>query len=528
MRRTGIVLASALVAVLCTSCSDGDGHDGGHPVMGTTDLVSNLDPAGAYDQGSWILYGNVFQTLVSFAPGVDQPKPDAAKSCVFSDHETVYTCTMKPDLKFSNGDPLTAADVAFSFNREKAIYDIAQRSSNGRQTYGGAWPLLSGLQSTTASGNTVTFKLSAADATFPMKISSGAGAIVDHKVYPADKLLGGGKLVGSGPYSLKSYSDQKQIVLAVNGNYHGEFTPHNTGATIKYYQDPQALATALKQKKVDFVPRDLPPTVENAYENGSGSDYQTVSISSGTERILVFDGTHAPFDKVAVRQAVAALVDRGTLAEKIFQHTVTPLYSLLPQGVPGHANAFFDAYGTGPDSIMAADILHRAGVHTPVKFTLSYSTGSAPTLEAQELAKELDSSGLFDVTLHHVASLRVMENGWSNNDYDAFTVGWSSDYPDPDDFIAPLLESNGVFSDGYDNPSITSWLRQSRTMVNRGDADSLFAKVEKQEAHDVPVLPLWQSKDYAVSAADVQGASLSTNATGVTCLWQISVGATSS
>jgi peptide/nickel transport system substrate-binding protein len=524
MRRTGIVLASALVAVLCTSCSDGSDHSGGHPVMGTTDLVSNLDPAGAYDQGSWILYGNVFQTLMSFAPGVDQPKPDAARSCHFEDKETVYTCTMRSGLKFSNGDELTAQDVAYSFNREKTIWDIAQRSTGGRQSYGGPWPLLSNLKSVKASGDTVTFDLAGADATFPMKIASGAGSIVDHTVYPADKLLTGGRLMGSGPYVLKSYSDQKEAVLGVNSDYTGAYKPHNTGATIKYYADPQSLADALKGKKVDFVPRDLPPAVENSYENGSGSDYQTVSISSGTERIMVFDSTHAPFDKLAVRQAVAALVDRGALADKIFQRTVTPLYSLLPQGVPGHANAFFDAYGTGPDATKAGDILRQAGIHTPVQFTLSYSTGTAPTLEAQELARELDASGLFKVTLHHVATLRVLENAWSKNQLQAFTVGWSSDYPDPDDFIAPLLETNGVFSDGYDNPSITEWLKESRTKVNRGDADDLFAKVEKQEAHDVPILPLWQSKDYAVSASDVQGASLSTNSTGVTCLWQVSVG----
>ena len=102
MRRTRTVLASALVVALCSSCSGGsDSKHGGQPVMGTTDLVSNLDPAGAYDQGSWILFGNVFQTLVSFPPGEDQPKPDAAKHCGFSAGGTVYTCVLRSGLKFS-------------------------------------------------------------------------------------------------------------------------------------------------------------------------------------------------------------------------------------------------------------------------------------------------------------------------------------------------------------------------------------------------------------------------------------------
>ncbi|MDI5969216.1 ABC transporter substrate-binding protein [Streptomyces sp. SL13] len=484
--------------------------------MGTTDLVSNLDPAGAYDQGSWILYGNTFQTLLSFPPNQDQPKPDAAKSCGFANaSRTVYTCTMRAGLTFSNGDPLTAQDVAFSFNRIKKINAAAGPES-----------LLSNLTSTTASGDTVTFKLSEPDATFPMKISSGAGALVDSKVYPADKLLTGGKLIGSGPYALKDYTKQKVADLTPNADYHGIFKLANAGATIRYYADGAALAAALKAKKVDFVPRDLPPAVENQYQEGS-SAYQTIAISSGTENIMVFDSTHAPFDQPAVRQAVASLVDRSALVGTVFQHTVTPLYSLVPQGVLGHTTPFFDKYGSDPDEQAAATDLQRAGIHTPVKFTLSYATGPAPKPEAVELAKELNASGLFQVDIQDVHTLAAMETGWTHNKYDAFTVGWSADYPDADDFIAPLLEDQGVFNNGYHNASINSWLKQSRTMASRPAADGLFGKIQQQEAADAPIVPLWQSKDYAVSASNVQGAALSTSASGVTCLWMVSVGSTS-
>ena len=513
MRRTRIVLASALVVALCSSCSSGsDSKQGGHPVMGTTDLVSDLDPAGAYDQGSLTLFGNTFQTLLSFPPGQDQPEPDAAKSCAFAPGGKVYTCVVRSGLKFSNGDALTAQDVAYSFNRVKRINSPA-----------GPDPLLSGLDSTTAAGDTVTFRLSAPDATFPMKISSGAGEIVDSKVYPADRLLGGNKIVGSGPYELADYTAHKQAVLAINPNYRGSAKVANAGATVKYYGTGRELAAALKDKQVDFVPRDLPPAVENAYQNSS-SGYQTLAVSSGIENIMVFDATHDPFDQPAVRKAVALLVDRAKLADTVFQHTVDPLYSLVPQGVIGHSTAFFDEYGPDPDPQAAEQDLKQAAVHTPVKFTLSYSTGPAPGPEAQELARELNSSGLFDVSLQQVKTLGDLRAGWEKNKYDAFTVGWSADYPDPDDFIAPLLQAQGVFSNGYRNDSIDTWLEQSRTMTNRADADGLFAKIQKQEAADVPILPLWQSKDYAVSVSTVQGTALSTNASGVTCLWMVSVG----
>src|SRR5262249_45133406 len=71
-------------------------------VIGTTDKVVALDPAGAYDLGSQQLIGNIYQNLMTIPAGGNKPEPDAAQSCEFSDPKT-YTCTLKDGLKFSNG-----------------------------------------------------------------------------------------------------------------------------------------------------------------------------------------------------------------------------------------------------------------------------------------------------------------------------------------------------------------------------------------------------------------------------------------
>jgi peptide/nickel transport system substrate-binding protein len=135
----------------------------------------------------------------------------------------------------------------------------------------------------------------------------------------------------------------------------------------------------------------------------------------------------------------------------------------------------------------------------------------------------LNSSGLFVVSLQQVKTVGDLEAGWTKNRYDAFTVAWTADYPDPDDYIAPLLEAQGVFDNGYHNDAIDTWLNESRSMTTRAGADGLFARIQRQEAADVPILPLWQGKDYSVASSDVQGAALSTSVSGVTCLWMLSV-----
>lgn len=67
--------------------------------VGTTDAVTSLDPAGAYDAGSWALFGNVFQSLPTFEPGGASPVPDAAQSCAFVGNAlAVYRCTLRQGL----------------------------------------------------------------------------------------------------------------------------------------------------------------------------------------------------------------------------------------------------------------------------------------------------------------------------------------------------------------------------------------------------------------------------------------------
>uniref|UniRef100_UPI003EBE2427 ABC transporter substrate-binding protein n=1 Tax=Streptomyces albogriseolus TaxID=1887 RepID=UPI003EBE2427 len=189
--------ALPLVAVpasgLLTGCGSEDGDaasSGSKIVVGMSDDVLATDPASGYDPGSWLLFNNVFQPLLGFPKGGTEPQPDAAKCCAFSDTATrVYTCTLRDGLKFSNGDRLTSEDVKFSFGRMLKIDDPD-----------GPAVMFATLEKVeTPDEKTVVFRLNTADATFPSKIASGAGSIVNHRAYDANGLREDGKAVGSGP-----------------------------------------------------------------------------------------------------------------------------------------------------------------------------------------------------------------------------------------------------------------------------------------------------------------------------------------
>ncbi|HEY5553838.1 MAG TPA: peptide ABC transporter substrate-binding protein, partial [Cellulomonas sp.] len=119
-RRVAAVAAAAVTLLALTACGAGRA-DGGATgatgaaagsgiLVGTTDKVTAIDPAGSYDNGSFNIEVQVYPFLMSFKPRGAELAPDAAKSCEFTS-DTVYTCTLRDGLKFANGNPVNASTV---------------------------------------------------------------------------------------------------------------------------------------------------------------------------------------------------------------------------------------------------------------------------------------------------------------------------------------------------------------------------------------------------------------------------------
>ena len=121
-RGTAIIAVSALAGLALAACGqskdEGNKDAGSGLVVGTTDKVTSIDPAGSYDNGSFAVQNQVFPFLMNTPYGSPDVDPDIAVSAEFT-APTEYTVKLKPDLKWANGHDLTSADVKFSFDRSR-------------------------------------------------------------------------------------------------------------------------------------------------------------------------------------------------------------------------------------------------------------------------------------------------------------------------------------------------------------------------------------------------------------------------
>jgi peptide/nickel transport system substrate-binding protein len=511
--RSGLIAAGvgalSITVAACGAGNPGKSSGGGGSkssssiVVGTTDKVVSIDPAGAYDNGSNAVQTQVYSYLMNFPEGKTKPQPDAAKKCEFTKPKQ-YTCTMKSGLKFANGDPLTAKSAAFSFKRVRKIKD-----PNGPAS------LLANMKSVKADGNKVVFTLkSANDQTFPQILATSTGPIVDEKVYPSDKTLPDKKVVSSkatsGPYMITKYQKNKLAEFKKNPNYKGLYgKPKTDNVTMKYFTHENNLKLNIQHKNIDVAFRSLTPTDVASLKKTKGI---TVHKGAGGEsRYMVFNLKTMPGknkkQKLAIRKAMASSLDRAAISKQVYKGTTVGEYSLVPASQRGATKPFKKLYGTKPNKAKAAKYLSDAGVKKPVKLTIWYNPdhyGSSSSEEYNAVKRQLEDTGLFKVKLQS-AEWNTYNEERVKDSYPIYQLGWFPDFPDPDNYLSPFLGPDNFVKSHYKDKKMTKMLQSETTDSNEQSRMKTIGKIQKREAEQIPYLPLLTASQVAVSKDDIKG-----------------------
>jgi peptide/nickel transport system substrate-binding protein len=520
----GLVTA-ALVLTACAGGSSDDDETGGGSesgsslLIGTTDKITTIDPAGSYDNGSFAVMNQVYPFLLNTPYGSPDVEPDIAESAEFT-APTEYTVTLKPDLKFANGNDLTSSDVKFTFDRQLTIFE------NGADEGNGPGSLLYNLDSVEAPDDlTVVFHLkSENDQVFPQILSSPAGPIVDEDVFSADSLTSDDDIVAgnafAGPYVLTDYDQNNLLSYDANPDYQGLLgAPKNEHVDVQYYADASNLKLEIQQGNIDVAFRSLSAT---DIDDLRGDDKVKVVDGPGGEiRYVVFNFDTQPYGAttpeadatkaLAVRQAVADLIDREEIADQVYKGTYTPLYSYVPDGLTGANEALKGLYGNGdggPDADKAAATLEAAGVTTPVALNLQYSNDHYGPSSGEEYAlikDQLEQSGLFTVNLQTTEWVQYAKDRTADV-YPAYQLGWFPDYSDADNYLTPFFLTDNFLGNHYDNPTVNDLILQQAVTADADERSALIGQIQDAVAADLSTVPYLQGAQVAVVGADVNGA----------------------
>jgi peptide/nickel transport system substrate-binding protein len=513
---TALVAAGALsLGVVACGDDEDSGAEGGTLIHGTTDQPVSYDPAGSYDLPSYNVIFNVYQNLMQIPPGGNNPEPEAAESCDFTDSKNmVYECTLQDGLKFSDGSDFTSEDVKASFDRNLKIADPQGASS--------LYLNLKDIE--TPDDTTVIFNLKASDATWPFLLTTGGAAIAPAE-YPADKVQDSAEVVGSGRYQVESYEPGQQTVLTANPEYTGDDPAQEDQVIIQYYDKSSTLKQAVEQGEVDIAYRSLSPTDIDDLEGAEGVNVET---GPGAEiRYLNFNQDlleGSDEQKAAIGQAVAQVIDRESIAENVYSGTATPLYSMVPAALEFHTEAFADVYGTEPDVDGATQTLEDAGVKTPVPLEVWWTPshyGPSSGDEYAEIKRQLDESGLFDVTLESTEWNQYSEAAFTDK-YPVYQLGWFPDYPDADNYTSSFYSKDSFLNIHYENPEMEKLLAEEKASTDDAVREEAFARIQEIGAEDAPTVPYIELSQVAVTQDGVEGVSDTLDPSYIFRYWLVS------
>lgn len=514
-RLTTYITLFGLCFALLVGCASGSAPNiskTDHIRLGTILKPRTLDPADSYELASLMIVYNLGETLYTYQLGTTTLIPQlAVKMPKVSEDGLTYTISVRQGVSFHDGTDFNAQAMAFSLERFM---------KNGGEP---SFLLSDTIESVKATGKyELTIKLKEPFAAFPSLLAFPGACAVSPKAYK----IGSGKFkpdgfVGTGPYRLVSQGSDT-LRLDAFADYWGE-KPKNKGIDLQIYLDNSAnLFNAFRTKAIDVAYQSLQPTqVKKLQEGAKQGLWQVIEAPSTAITYLALNLNSPPLKDKAVRQAIAMLIDRSLLTDRILQGQGEPVYSLIPSSFADYRPVFQQEYGER-NVEKARQILTEKGysAKNPLKVEIWHSSRSISSSMIASVLRALakrDLGGAIQFEPNSIASAAYFKN-IRRGLYESSVSNWYADFLDADNYIYPFLDcakgstSKGCIEGGSQNQGsfyysdrLNQLIAQQRREQNPQRRQAIFAQIQEILAAEVPYIPLWQSKDYAFAQNGIGG-----------------------
>ncbi len=463
---------------------------------------STLDPAKAGDAPVVFATGLLFRGLVQLDAQL-RVIPDGAESWTVSEDTKTYTFKLRPDLKFSDGSPVTADDVVFSISRS---LDPKVGGGNGAYYLSnilGAEDFINSKAATlegvkALDPQTVEIRLENPSAYFLYQLNFITGYILSQKNVTEGGEKWYEKPVGTGPFVLSDWQHNQKLVLTPNPNYWAGAPDQLKNVELVFYGGDQGSNTAFNDYQtgqVDVIgafgqnpiPSQYVPQVKDLPDLHSAPQFVV--------RHIAFNNKLAPFDNVKVRQAFAKGIDKSNLIKLLGESSVRAQDRILPGGIPGSE---LPLQGLSFDPEGARKLLEEANFDPATKVVISYGTEGDNAKVLEFLKQEWKQNLGVDVTLEPL-ELQTFSQRLTDTYNDpakglqAYYSVWGADYPDPQNWISQQLRTGvGNNNSAYSNAEFDK-LVDAADVETTDQAKRLqdYNKAEQIAVNEVGWLPLF-------------------------------------
>lgn len=499
----GLALAGAVAAGCGGGDGGGQGDQGGNGSGDSNNLVVGIDQEPDILNG-FIVGGDLAVTTDTTQGILDKPyeiQPDLSiapqlaegEPEVVSEDPLVIEYTLKEDLTFSDGEPLTSEDVKWTYqqimNEENEI--ITREGFEKIENF------------ETPDEQTVRMTFSEPYAPWRDIISGSYSFVLPKHVYEGENFNNAlnNEVVGSGPYKLREWNKGQNLIVEKNENYWGE-EPTIDQITYRFIPDTNTLNTSLQSGEVQFI---NPPPDIGLQERLQG--YQGVNVDTAAGTVW----EHIAFnvnkiDNLKIRQAVAYGINREQILNEILPGQVEPLNSVLvPEQDPFYEPAW-ESYGFDPER--ASQLVQEAqseGASTEIEFSTTSGNNLRETLQ-QVVQQQLGEVGL-TVNINNTAAQTFFGEWTPQGNFQMGEWAWLAT---PEPSLTSLFGADALPPEGqnyyrWENQEATELMKEADVTVDRQQRAELTRQVQDIMADELPVIPLYQRPVYYAYEEVLQG-----------------------
>ena len=487
-----------------------------------TDMIT-LDPAVAYEFGGLLPAGNIYETLISFNPGEPgKLVPVLAESWDVADDGDMWKLTfnLNPNATFASGNPVTAADVAYSWGR---VIDINKSP---------AFLLIDICQITKENVTAVdagTLELKLPKTVSPQVclavLTFTTAAVVEQAAVEANlgEDMGESWLndnsAGSGPYVLNTWDRSVSVTLDANPAYWGGTVPAMKRVILQNTPELANLQAAVETGDADIA-QDLGSEQAAALEGNPD-----VSLAKVLSTILVYVGmnaTEAPLDNPDVREAIRYAINYEDIIT-LLGGNAELVQEIIPIGFLGHT-------GENPftqDLDKARELLAGAGVAEGTEIDFIVPTGPAPGgIEWATIAAKIQSDvAQVGLTLN-IQQLQQSEllNIYRAQDGQMVMINWGPDFPDPDGNATPFSNYEAqslAFRNEWNDATAIEMSKAAAIELDADKRAEMYGELVDYVMHNGPYVLLYQPTRVYGVRNNVQGFIYDPNDTPTVSLWLI-------